>query len=152
MAFGQVRSSTYTDDKTLDGLEGFMLEAGGKLPPGTRVPGIYAGFDGQAVQNGRDVYMPVTSVTENTPAADSGLKIGDKVWKVNGSVFKNEADFHSRLNKLGDGNRYTIEIEREGTRQTLTLVAKERPVVGSPEWDALEAAGKKAKDAAKPAA
>lgn len=141
MAFGQVRQQPYTDDETFNGLQGFLLEAGGELPPGSRITGVYIGFNGEPQAEGKKIVLPVTSVTAGSPGALAGLQVGDRVLKLNGQPFKNFEDFKKKLNKVGAGVRFPLEIERAGKAQTLTVVAAEFPMVGSPEWTALQREG-----------
>jgi hypothetical protein len=134
MAFGQMRQQPYADDGTYNNLLNFLLASGGMPPPGSRMPGIYMGFDGEPQINGRKVTIPVTTIFSSGPGAESGLQVGDHISKVNGQTFKNFDDFKKKLNKIPVGVRYPIEVERDGKAMILTVSSKERPLVGSLEW------------------
>lgn len=144
MAFGQVRQQPFSDDKTFNNLMGFLTGAGGQLPPGTRFPGNYIGIDGQPESDGRRVSIPVTKVFPGSPGAEAGLEVGDRILKVNGATFKNQEDFGKKLNKVGASVRYPLVILRDGKEQTLSVIARTRPSVGTPEYDALIQAAKSA--------
>ena len=138
MAFGQMRQQPYTDDNTFNVLEGFLLQAGGQLPIGSRYPGIYIGFNGEPQIEGKKVFIPIAAVFEGGPGADAGLRQGDRITKVNGQAFKNMEDWAKKLNRVGVGARYPLEIERDGQLVTLSVLALERPAVGTPDWLTLE--------------
>jgi hypothetical protein len=142
MAFGQTRQNQYSDNATFNNLEGFLIKAGGELPPGTHFAGIFLGFAGEPQMNGNEVAIPVTSVVAGGPGAAAGLRPGDQITEVNGARFKNMEDFHKHLNKIGVGNRFPITIVRNGQKLTLHPIAATRPPVGTPEYEALVAAAK----------
>jgi hypothetical protein len=145
MAFGQMRQQPYTDDGTLDALQGFMIEAGGALPPGSRIPGAYLGFDGTARTEGRAVSIPVSVLIEGSPGAVAGMRVGDELVSVNGQKFKSMDDMKAKLGKIAIGNEFPIEVRRAGQSMRLTVKAVERPAVGTKEWAELEAATKRAR-------
>lgn len=148
MAFGQMRQQQYSDDGTYTNLLSFLIKAGGELPPGTTFVGNYIGFDGDPVSSGKAAAFPVTAVTAGGPGAQAGLLVGDVIHKINGQTFKDQADFTKKINKIGVGLRYPLEIVRDGKPQTLQVIAKARPAVGSPEHEAQKAAALIARGAA----
>jgi hypothetical protein len=137
MAFGQMRQNPLNNDKTHNDLMGFLMSLGAEPPPGSRMPGVYIGFDGDPVQQGRTVVIPVTRVYSGAPGVTAGLQLGDSIYKVNGATFRNLEDFRKKLNRVALGNRYPIVVLREGKELSLILTAVERPAFGTPEMDAL---------------
>jgi hypothetical protein len=139
MAFGQMRQQPYTDDATFDRLVSFLLNAGASLTPGTRRNGLLVGFGGQVEPRGKQVSILIKTVGRSTPAENAGLLVGDRILKANGKPFKSMEDLISKLAKVPIGTQYPILIERGGTEQTLTLIAKGWPVAGTAESDSLVA-------------
>ena len=136
MAFGQMRRQQFTDDKTFNNLLGFLVASGGELPPGTRIAGIWMGVDGKPISDGKSAYIPVTRVLPNSPGAKAGIQVGDQVTEVNGKKFKSLEDMKKSLNHVGIGVSYPVVLLRNGVKQTVMLEAQERPVVGTPEYEA----------------
>ncbi len=137
MAFGQMRRQQFSDDKTFNNLLGFLVASGGELPPGTRISGIWMGVDGKPISDGKSVYIPVARVLPNSPGAKAGILVGDHVVEVNGKIFKSLDEMKKSLNRVGVGVSYPVVLIRSGVRQTVMLEAQERPLVGTPEYDAL---------------
>jgi hypothetical protein len=139
MAFGQVRQTPYTDDGTKDGLTFFLESTGGMLPPGTRFPGTFVGFDERTEMRGHDATYVVTRVFPGQAGEAAGLQVGDRIIKANGHTFHDDNGFRHTLNGVALGARYPLLVERGTQQLTLTLVARERPSVGTPEYDRLRA-------------
>jgi serine protease Do len=64
----------------------------------------------------------VTSVSENSAAAKSGLKAGDVITAFNGGSVTNPSDLRRRIQRLEDGDEFTIAIVRD--KKPLTLKGK----------------------------
>ena len=64
----------------------------------------------------------VTSVSENSAAAKVGLKAGDVVTSFNGGTVSNSSDLRRRIQRLEDGDEFTIGIVRD--KKPLTLKGK----------------------------
>ncbi len=144
MAFGQLRQQPYVDDTTQNNLQGFLIQAGGELPPGSRIPGIYLGIGGSEEIEGKKVSIPVTIVFEGSPGSEAGLRVGDLLTAVNGKSLKSMEDLRKQLNKIPAGVNYPLEIVRNGTPKKVMVLARERPVVGTPEWVAMRSVERRA--------
>jgi len=76
----------------------------------------------------RDIpFTTVGVVHEETPAAASGLQVGDRFLSIDGQEVSSWSEVVSALAPLsveadGEGHPITAEIERDGTRQTLELL------------------------------
>jgi C-terminal processing protease CtpA/Prc len=61
----------------------------------------------------------VRSVAEGSAAAKAGLKAGDIITAVNGSHVNDPSDLTRAINRLDDGDEFTLEIVRDKKAQTL---------------------------------
>jgi serine protease Do len=64
----------------------------------------------------------VTSVTDDSPAAKSGLKAGDVITSVNGSAVSDPSEVRRRVQSLNEGDEFTLSVMRD--RKALTLKGK----------------------------
>lgn len=64
----------------------------------------------------------VTAVTADSTAAAAGLKAGDVITAVNGAAVGDAADLRRRIQALGDGEEFTIDVVRD--KKTVTLKGK----------------------------
>lgn len=68
----------------------------------------------------------VTSVADDSAAAKAGLKAGDVIVSVNGATVDSPSDLSRRVQRLDDGEEFTLEIVRDKKRQTLKGKAEPR--------------------------
>jgi serine protease Do len=68
----------------------------------------------------------VTSVTDGSAAAKAGLKAGDVIVSINGSTIDSPSELSRRVQRLEDGEEFTLEIVRDKKRQTLKGKAEAR--------------------------
>lgn len=68
----------------------------------------------------------VTSVADESAAAKAGLKAGDVIVSVNGATVDSPSDLSRRVQRLDDGEEFTLEIVRDKKRQTLKGKAEPR--------------------------
>lgn len=61
----------------------------------------------------------VTAVTENSGAAKAGVKAGDVITSFNGGAVTNPSDLRRRIQRLDEGDEFTIGIVRDKKPQTL---------------------------------
>lgn len=61
----------------------------------------------------------VTAVTESSAAAKAGLKAGDVITSFNGGSVTNPSDLRRRIQRLEDGDEFTVGIVRDKKPQTL---------------------------------
>jgi len=62
----------------------------------------------------------VASVEDGSPAAKAGLKSGDVVLKYNGTPIVASTDLPTLLGQAAPGDKATLEIWRQGKRETVT--------------------------------
>lgn len=64
----------------------------------------------------------VTSVTEDSAAAKAGVKAGDVIVSLNGSIVNDAGELRQRTQRLDSGDEFTLEIVRD--KRTMTLKGK----------------------------
>ena len=69
----------------------------------------------------------VTDVAVGGPAARAGLKVGDRICKVNGRVINTLDDVQRSIYGAGVGDRITLVFEREGKTLTQSFILPEAP-------------------------
>lgn len=75
----------------------------------------------------------VQTVVAGTPAADAGLKVGDRIVEAGASqktlkAVASPTDFAKIIDAMRPGRDALLEIERDGQRQTLTVKLRRRPL------------------------
>lgn len=84
----------------------------------------YLGIVGGQVANGHEI----RSVEEGMPAAAAGLQAGDIIVAVNGQALDSQTSLLELLFGFRPGDTVTLEILRDGARQTVDLVLGTRPL------------------------
>lgn len=122
------RQVEFTSDDAYNSLIELLFGAGGDLPPGTTYPssGVYMGVLGTFKSNGEAGELLVTQVAPRSPADDAGMKVGDRIERVNGSTFRSNNDLSKKQNSVRLGDRYPVVVRRDGAELTLTVEARER--------------------------
>jgi len=69
--------------------------------------------------------MPVAEVADNSPAAQCGLKPGDRIRSIDGELLEDALDFQRVLLERKPGDKLKLEVEREGEPLELELVLAE---------------------------
>jgi serine protease Do len=69
----------------------------------------------------------VRSVSEGSAAAKAGLRAGDVITAVNGSQVTGVSDVTRAMNRLDDGDEFSLEIVRDKKAQTLKGKMESRP-------------------------
>ena len=69
----------------------------------------------------------VTDVMAGGPAARAGVKVGDRIRKVNGRVINTLDDVQRSIYGAGVGDRITLVIERDGRSSTVSFILPEAP-------------------------
>lgn len=67
----------------------------------------------------------VTSVRDDSLAARIGLKAGDVITAVNGATVEDSAELRRRMDRIDDGEEFTVSVMRE--KKALTLKGKVEP-------------------------
>jgi serine protease Do len=71
--------------------------------------------------------LVVTRVDASGPAADAGIKVGDRIRKVNGRVTNTVDDAQGSIYGARVGDTLSLELEREGKRVTIGVTLEEAP-------------------------
>ncbi|MBA2737477.1 MAG: PDZ domain-containing protein, partial [Pyrinomonadaceae bacterium] len=109
---GNVTKPTYAVAKSsgmMGGRTGFSVSLG-------TVPSYSDSSDG----------MTIDAVRDNSPAAKTGLKAGDKVVKLAGKDVRNVQDYTFVLGEMKAGEEYEIVVVRGAERLTLKIVPAAR--------------------------
>jgi serine protease Do len=98
-------------------IESFVWRSGNGL-------GITAGdlSDQLAAYFGTKDGVLVTSVADNSAAAKAGVKAGDVITSLNGTDVATPSDLRRRVQRLQDGDEFTVGVVRN--KQSLTLKGK----------------------------
>lgn len=84
--------------------------------------GSYEGIGIQMLKDEKSGYMLITSIFKDSPAAKSGLKIGDKIVSIDNSLSKEmSATEFSSIIKNGKKDSYDLRIVRESEEIKITL-------------------------------
>jgi serine protease Do len=71
--------------------------------------------------------LVVTRVDPNGPAARAGLRVGDRIRRVNGRAMNTVDDAQGSMYGASVGDVLTVELERDGRRQTVAVTLEEAP-------------------------
>jgi serine protease Do len=99
----------------------------------------WTGVDVEAVEAdewGRSRGVQVSFVAEGSPAAESGLRVGDRLVDANGRLLGTPLDFEAVLLDLRAGEPVRVGVE--GRRQSLTLVTETLPTARAHRVEVLE--------------
>jgi S1-C subfamily serine protease len=66
----------------------------------------------------------VSEVREGSPAAEAGVRAGDRITAVNGQAVKDLAAFGQALRELREGDKVELTLERDGKAQKVQAVLK----------------------------
>jgi S1-C subfamily serine protease len=75
----------------------------------------------------KDDGVRIQEVTPNSPAAQAGLKNGDKVVKLNGQAMRGVQEFIQAIAAKKPGDKVSIQVRRDGKEQTLNATLADRP-------------------------
>jgi len=114
-------------------------------PPIPPTPPAFPNFDGWVVRTGGTLGIGVgdlspqlgdyfgtktgvlvTSVVDDSPAAKAGLKAGDVITSFNGATVDTPAELRRRVQRIEDGEEFTIAVVRD--KKATTLKGKVEPV------------------------
>ena len=71
--------------------------------------------------------VPVAEVVDGGPAADAGLRAGDRILKIAGDEVDAVADVRSAVGSRSPGAEIKVEVQRDGDTKTITVKLGERP-------------------------
>ena len=69
----------------------------------------------------------VDNVFDPSPAAVSGLRVGDILTRINGTRLSTVFDFQKSLYLAGIGNIITVELYRDGQMTSQEVTVERRP-------------------------
>jgi putative serine protease PepD len=61
------------------------------------------------------------------PAADAGLRAGDRIVSIDGRRVREPADVNGAIDGRGPGDRVTVDVERDGERREIEVTLGTRP-------------------------
>jgi hypothetical protein len=105
--------------EAIGGLMKFVTALTGMKPPPPPVPRGFFGFEVAE----KDGAVTVAHVLAKGPAAEAGLKVGDRIDTVEGEEISNAADLLSHAAKLTAGRTLTLGVTRDNDKQTLKITA-----------------------------
>lgn len=75
----------------------------------------------------------ITSVAEGSPAAEAGLKKGDRIVQINDHHVENAGDVVEEIRSMDPGDTVKLRVERDGDERTLTatLAGRRGPAPGA---------------------
>jgi len=100
--FGQVRR----------GYLGLMIAPGGGPGPG---------------QTGPAAGLVVTGLSARSPAAEAGLRVGDRILSLDGHAITSREEFSRTVDEAPIGQEFRLTIERAGKRQEVAVATRQRP-------------------------
>jgi serine protease Do len=80
-----------------------------------------------ATEAGKRDGAKVGRVYEGTPAGDAGLREGDTITRIDGTVVVDFEDLRARVAQLEPGHTVLLEVQRDGKTLELSAVLAERP-------------------------
>lgn len=69
----------------------------------------------------------VFAITENSPAANAGIQLGDVIVSVGGQSIDSIEDLSATIGSLGAGERTVVGYERDGVASSVEVTLIERP-------------------------
>lgn len=78
--------------------------------------------------NGGRQELQIDNIVPGTPAADIGLKPGDKIVSYNGERVFHSGDLRSQIYRVDPGKTVPVEIQREGSSSTETIYVPSGPL------------------------
>jgi putative serine protease PepD len=93
------------------------------LAAGEEVDHAYLGL---SLQDGDDA-TSVTAVTEGSPAAEAGIRVGDEIVAIDGESVDSGDELRAAIDDRDPGTKVTITVQRGGERQELEVTLGTRP-------------------------
>jgi photosystem II stability/assembly factor-like uncharacterized protein len=89
--------------------------------------GVVPGYLGVVTEPNPKGGARLAQITENSPAAAAGLKVGDIVVGINKAGIKKPEEFSQAIQKTKPGDKVALDLLRDGKPLTLTVTLGERP-------------------------
>lgn len=117
---GQVAPGVHSFSKTWTSDNSFIADTyiGVELASLSEQLGQYFGVD-----NGEGAL--VTTVMEDSPAAQGGLKAGDVIVEIDGSQIEGPSDVQKIVRKADKGDQLAVTVMRDKSRQTMNIEVAE---------------------------
>jgi putative serine protease PepD len=96
-----------------------------KLKAGTAIQRAWLGVS--TAQSPSGAGAVVAAVTPGGPAADAGLRPGDRILSLGGVTVGDSDDVATAVSRASAGDRMEVRIERDGREQTLAVELGTRP-------------------------
>ena len=68
----------------------------------------------------------MTKVGNRTAAQEAGIKAGNVLLSLNGTPLENREQFRALLKEMAPGDEVTLEVDKNGNKETLTIELGER--------------------------
>jgi putative serine protease PepD len=69
----------------------------------------------------------VAAVSDGSPAAKAGVRVGDVITKIDGQAVRTADDLRGEIDNLEVGKRVTLTVERSGSEHQLSVTLGSRP-------------------------
>jgi membrane-associated protease RseP (regulator of RpoE activity) len=131
MAFGQTRRTDFSGPEFENGIDQFMISAGGKYPQGTTFPNhAVLGIDvSQAALDG-SLGLTITKFEPGSVAEKAGMAVGDIVTVIAKKRFKNTDQYLDVTAKAAETPTYEVGFLRNGRPMTVVVERAFRPPAG----------------------
>jgi serine protease Do len=84
------------------------------------------GFLGLATEARTEGGLRVTKVGDNSPAREAGIKVGDVLLKMNGTILEKREQLQDLLKEMSAGDELNFETQHRGKTKIFTLELGER--------------------------
>ncbi len=71
--------------------------------------------------------LVVTGLSAGSPAAEAGLRVGDRIVSLDGHPITNREEFSRAVDEAPIGQEFRLTIERAGKRQDVRVATRQRP-------------------------
>jgi serine protease Do len=78
-------------------------------------------------QRGLGSGLVITGLSALSPAAEAGLRVGDRIVSLDGHPVTSRDEFSRVVDEAPIGQEFRLTIERAGKRQDVTVVTRQRP-------------------------
>lgn len=84
------------------------------------------GFLGVATESHDGGGLTVIKVGDRTAAQEAGIEAGNVLLSLNGTPLENREQFRALLKEMAPGDEVTLEVDKNGNKETLTIELGER--------------------------
>jgi hypothetical protein len=116
----------YVPADAMQALMDKMMKGAGKQEPNVAAPAAVWGFSVEKAKDDEDAGVVVKDVFTGSPAADAGLKVGDRLMTLDGRWTDSIADTFTAASLVKPGRSAVVAVKRDGKELKLTV----RPAKG----------------------